>query len=157
LNPLRLSGGGLITALDELAAVTRATRQVQCTFRVRNLVSVPDPSLANHLYRIAQEAVQNALKHGRAKTIHLMLTAANGRLNLAVTDDGVGFGGESERSLGAGLENMRARARLLGAHLEIFRRKTGGTAVICSLRHDIPTHKEPRAARTSGPTPDLPG
>lgn len=138
LNPVKLAGNGLIHALEELAAVTQATRQVRCLCRCGVPAAAPDHNTANHLYRIAQEAVQNALRHGNAKTILITLNDNAGRLQLAVKDNGVGFPYGNGELAGAGLNNMKTRAAMIGARLNIQKRKGGGTAVVCILDYATP-------------------
>jgi signal transduction histidine kinase len=91
--------------------------------------------MANHLYRIAQEAVQNAVKHGKPKTIRIALKELAGSVELRVQDDGVGFPGKPRRrKAGMGVQNMQARADIIDASLDIRPGKQGGTRVTCRLR-----------------------
>jgi signal transduction histidine kinase len=95
------------------------------------------------LYRIAQEAVQNAFKHGRAKNISITLFRHNKSANLVVKDDGIGIPLHPNQG-GMGLKNMQTRARLIGGLLEIRRRKHGGTAVTCEFPQKSGTNHESR-------------
>jgi signal transduction histidine kinase len=88
---------------------------------------------ALHLYRIAQEAVQNAIRHGRAKTIKISLNAGNGRIILGIEDDGSGFNANASKSKGIGLRIMQYRAGKAGASLAVQRNPKGGVSVVCSL------------------------
>jgi signal transduction histidine kinase len=95
-------------------------------------VLVSEQGAATDLFRIAQEAVNNAIKHGRARKIQIDLARNNGKIVLTVTNDGRPF---SRRSLatGAGLKIMQHRARRIGATLQFCRGPRGGTRVTCSL------------------------
>jgi len=87
-----------------------------------------------HLYRIAQEAINNATRHGKPENIFLFLNAGARSLRLRVVDDGAGIS-ESD-SNGMGLDIMRYRARLIGGQLTIRRRNGRGTIVSCTARTD---------------------
>jgi signal transduction histidine kinase len=85
------------------------------------------------LYRIAQEAVTNAIKHGKAKQILIDLTAENDRLSLKIRDNGAGFAEQPEKLQGMGLRIMKYRATRLGATLDIQSEPGHGTVVTCSF------------------------
>ena len=92
-----------------------------------------DAFLAGHLYRIAQEAVNNALKHARATEIVIRLGRRDGALVLAVEDDGAGLPrGKGVPAEGIGLSVMRHRANVIGANLAVDSRRGGGVSVRCS-------------------------
>jgi PAS domain S-box-containing protein len=142
LNPVKLSGNGLAHALEELAAITQASKTVRCTFHCPAPLAPLSHAVANHLYRIAQESVQNAMKHGNAKKIAITLRKGDSRLMLTIKDDGSGL---PERATdGAGIDNMKTRAAMLGATLKISRPPGGGTAVVCALN---PSHTRNHADR----------
>ncbi len=141
LSPIKLSGNGLAHALEELASITELAMRVRCSCRLPKRFSLSDDVIGNHLYRIAQEAVQNAMKHGHPKMILIRLTHGANQLTLSVEHDGVGFSGEAAVNGGMGLNNMKVRAAMIGATLEIRQRKHGGTIVVCSL-HSVPGKKE---------------
>jgi signal transduction histidine kinase len=88
---------------------------------------------ATHLYRIAQEAVNNAIKHGRANHIRILLTGASSSITLNVADDGVGIGDRRAAGPGMGLRIMEYRAGLIGATLKIAAGEAGGTSVSCTI------------------------
>jgi PAS domain S-box-containing protein len=132
LNPVKVTPAGLPAALEKLAADAQSAEGPRCFFRSQGAVRLPDHHAANHLYRIAQEAVQNALKHARARNIAIILAAEGRRIVLSVKDDGAGLPGQIKKT-GMGLNNMRIRAGLIGGHLEIRRRKNGGTTVRCEI------------------------
>ena len=95
---------------------------------------IHDNAVATHLYRIAQEAIQNAIRHGQAKFIVINLLTQNDRIVLGVNDDGVGFPKKPGRHKGMGLRIMRHRARLIGGQLTIQCPSGGGTVVNCTLK-----------------------
>jgi signal transduction histidine kinase len=132
LNPVKVTADGLAAALQQLADNAASTHDLHCFFQSPERVPIADHHVAYHLYRIAQEAVQNALKHARAKSISITLTRRDGRLLLAVKDDGEGIP-RLRMNGGMGLNNMQIRARLVGSRLEIRRRRHGGTEVLCEL------------------------
>jgi signal transduction histidine kinase len=86
-----------------------------------------------HLYRIAQEAATNAIKHGQAKSIVFSLIVGKSRLILRIKDDGIGFGPETSKEKGMGLRVMQHRCRMIGATLSLRAPKEGGVTVLCSL------------------------
>ncbi len=89
--------------------------------------------LQTHLYRITQEAVNNAIKHGKARNVSIVLIRARGTITVSVRDDGIGFPDVLPKKKGMGLQTMRYRAALIGATLSILRLPTGGTRVDCAL------------------------
>jgi len=98
-------------------------------------VAVPDEAVANNLYRIAQEAVNNATKYASATSIHVHLCSdADGGITLQVADDGIGLPRDAERGTGMGLRIMRYRAHMIGGTLSIERGADGtGTVVRCEI------------------------
>jgi PAS domain S-box-containing protein len=132
LSPVKMVGQGLVSALEELAAGVQTTFGVKCVCDFPESLPVRDHAIAHHLYRIAQEAIQNAVKHGKARHIRVTFKSVPGGTELVVENDGVGFPGEKVRTGdGMGLGNMRARADIIGASLDIHRGKRGGTVVAC--------------------------
>ena len=132
LSPVSLEAGGLVHALMELAESTLALTRVQCRFVGSKKEFIPDPAAASHLYRIAQEAVANALKHGHPRKIVISLARKRDRLVLEVFDDGRGFTPTPESSTGLGLRVMRYRAALFGGDLQVKSSPGRGTRVTCS-------------------------
>ncbi len=132
LSPIRLEPEGLTDALGELAAQTSDVFGVCCNFQSERPIRVEDSVLAGHFYRIAQEAVNNALKHARAKKIVIRLKFEKGLLSLAVEDDGKGFVTPSPSRSGLGLRIMQYRADLVRGRLAVGPRPKGkGTKVTC--------------------------
>jgi signal transduction histidine kinase len=95
-------------------------------------VLVTDPHVANHLFRIAQEAITNAITHGQASHIGMSLAITDGGLSLIVRDDGIGIRTTPARALGMGLKIMQYRASLIGGTLRIEPAEGGGTVVNCN-------------------------
>lgn len=133
LYPVELETEGFMVGLEELAERTASTYNVRCEFVYRNPLWVYDHGFASHLYRIAQEAVMNSVKNGKARNITLRLITLGRRRILAVLDDGIGFSPEMKPK-GMGMKIMDYRARMIGATLEFRRRKTKGMLVACSFQ-----------------------
>ena len=130
LVPAHIDRLGLVLALELLAHSVTRLHGVNCTFARHGEVPNCDQHTAIHLYRIAQEAINNATRHGQAKNIVISLDAADHLMTLCISDDG---GGISEsHSEGTGLTIMRYRARLVGGELTIGRRNGTGTTLSCS-------------------------
>ncbi|SHK17833.1 PAS domain S-box protein [Rhodothermus profundi] len=129
LIPVELEANGLQAALHRLARQTEQLFGIRCRFQTEKEVPVADNLVATHLYRIAQEALNNAVRHGQAQRITVTLKADDEALHLWVRDDGVGIPDKLPETRGMGLRIMHYRARLLGGHLEIRRRAEGGTEV----------------------------
>ena len=133
LCPVGVEAGGLASALKDFAARTRLRHRVNCEFRGRKGAAVRDNATATHLYRIAQEAVTNALKHGKAKAIRIRLEKEDHQVVLRIEDDGVGLPEQPRKGGGMGLHLMQYRADIIGALFDIRRGADGGTVVTCSL------------------------
>jgi two-component system, chemotaxis family, CheB/CheR fusion protein len=134
LVPVEVDSDGLMAALSELAARTAEDYGTRCAFECPEPVQVSDVHMATQLYRIAQEAVTNAVKHAQARQIHLGLATNDTTLTLSVADDGVGFGHLPKGDEGIGLQIMRHRAALIGAVLSVSTAGDRGTRVECTLR-----------------------
>jgi signal transduction histidine kinase len=124
---------GIEIALRTLASTTHERTGIVCTARIADGTAVVDSVSAVHLYRIAQECVSNACRHGAAETIVISLEHQSGHLKLVVTDDGKGMDPSSTANRGIGLNLMRHRASLMGGTLEIESHAGQGTRVICHL------------------------
>jgi PAS domain S-box-containing protein len=145
LSPVRLKAEGLAEALRELAAGTRKVFGCDCRLRCDRPVRVPDHIVAIHLYRIAQEAVSNAVRHGQARCIELSLTAKGRSVTLAVNDNGAGIPHKPPQQNGMGLRIMSYRAEVIGGTLIVERDPRGGTSVICT----VPAGLRPRMTRNT--------
>jgi len=137
LLPVVSDALGLMSALDQYASEVADLFGVECRFECGHPVFIHDDAVANHLYRIAQEAVNNAIKHGRASQIRIelnQLTDTGGPgIELSITDDGVGLPKDGGNGSGMGLRIMNYRAKTIGGTLRMQRRPHGGTAVTCVL------------------------
>jgi two-component system sensor kinase FixL len=139
LVPVEVDAEGLMAALAELAARTEELGGVRCEFQCDEPVSIGDNQTATQLYRLAQEAVTNALKHARARKIVIDLSAAENVVTLSVADDGQGFSESLASTAGSGLRIMRYRAELIGAEFQLARNEPHGTVVACTLTQQQPT------------------
>lgn len=133
LSPVVLEAEGLMAALTELAANTGKMFGVKCDFAFEAPVFIEDLITSTHLFRIAQEAVTNAIKHGKAKQIKISLATTDDQLVLTIADNGAGFETQSANTKGMGLRIMQYRAGMIGGTLLVRRQTAGGTAVICFL------------------------
>jgi signal transduction histidine kinase len=133
LSPVDRDEGGLESALEELASSTAKLTGISCSFVSPGPIPNLEGGPAVHLFRIAQEAVSNALKHGRAKTVVIALDTGDGACSLRVSDDGVGFVPSITEKKGMGLSIMRYRARMIGGELEIQPNSPTGTVVACAI------------------------
>lgn len=134
LHPVDMSATGLMSAFKELALTVQQTFRIECSFICETPVLLSDGAVATHLYRIAQEAVNNALKHGKAEQIWIVLARAGDTITVSVRDNGVGFPDALPEKKGMGLQTMRYRAALIGATLSILKVPSGGTRVDCSVK-----------------------
>jgi len=137
LNPLRLEEDGLILALQDLAENIKKTFGISCHIKCNNPVFIYDNFMATHLYRIAQEAINNAIRHGRAKNIYLEIDASDQRLIMTVKDDGIGFLPVLEKKKGMGLNIMKCRAKMIGASLSIRKDADGGILIKCIVPQNL--------------------
>ena len=144
LAPAHVSQLGIVLALESLAQAVTRLENVHCTFDCDDTDVQCDKSSATNLYRIAQEAINNAVRHGGARNISLQLFIAGEWLTLRVADDGFGF--YAPATSGTGLNIMEYRARLNGGDLTIGSGEEGGTVVVCRVRR---TPVEPEAAVAS--------
>jgi two-component system, chemotaxis family, CheB/CheR fusion protein len=138
IMPVQIEVEGLRSALEELAAKTGAQSKIACRFDCPFPVAVANKTTATHLYRIAQEALNNALRHSRANQICISLSQVKDEIILEVSDNGIGFDpGFIDRTSVPGsircfgLEIMNYRAGMIGGTLRITRRDEGGMLVRC--------------------------
>ena len=151
LHPIAPEANGLMVALEELAAGTAELFKVGCRFVCPQPALMEDYTAATHLYRIAQEAVFNAIKHGRARRIEILLSSTSERLLLTVRDDGKAVPSMEQlarQQKSIGLRIMRYRAGKIGADLAFQRNESGGTDLICSM----PTTRQNMAGEDLAPT-----
>jgi PAS domain S-box-containing protein len=127
LFPVELEANGLMAALDQLAAATRSVYRMECRFRCPVPVLVADNALAIHLYRVAQEAVNNAVKHSGCRRIDIELTRAHDSVRLRIADDGAGLAARQAPGEGMGLRIMQHRAKLVGGSIQLESADSGLT------------------------------
>jgi PAS domain S-box-containing protein len=138
LSPVELATNGFMSALYELAMHIQKLFRIECRIECPKPVLIRNNLFATHLYRIVQEAINNAVKHGKAKNIFISLKPAGDRFALTVADDGIGFSNETKKSGGMGLHIMKYRAGVLDAALEVRSNIDGlGTSVICVFRKKL--------------------
>ena len=132
LMPVDDAPGALWRLLERLCADFDQIQGLRCEFGMRGDFDQVAPVVSNHLYRIAQEAIANALRHGHAQWITITLTQFATHREMVVSDDGDGFdtaGPEAAAPVGLGLRNMRARCAMIGANLSIQSIFSSGTSV----------------------------
>lgn len=134
LCPVAMDATGLVHALENLVSSTRHMAGIDCVFRCDPDVLVADPARAENLYRIAQEAVGNAVRHARAARIEVDLHRQDENCVLQVSDDGVGIPDPALRGMGMGMRLMEYRARISSAELSVESAASGGTVVTCRFR-----------------------
>lgn len=122
---------GLVSALEHWAFEVEDLFRISCRFQSDPPVLIQDDAAVNHLFRIAQEAVHNAIKHGKAKNIRIGLSERNAHGVLTIVDDGCGITDGDRGHEGMGLNIMRYRAGMIGGRLEIKRGGDRGTHVTC--------------------------
>ncbi len=133
LLPVVSESQGLMSALQLWASEVEDLFQITCRFQCSEPVLVHDVTTATHLYHIAREAVNNAIKHGEPRNIVIQLTAAQGRGTLLIRDDGCGMAEVPAGNHGMGLHIMHYRAGMIGGSLEVRHGAPRGTAVVCNF------------------------
>jgi two-component system CheB/CheR fusion protein len=137
LSPVQLDANGLMSALQELAATVEKMFRVQCRFQCDEPILIQNNAAATHLYRIAQEAINNAIKHGKARRIQITFRPMGDRHCLLVSNDGVGFSAAPKSGPGMGVRIMNYRAGEIGATLQIRNDDGKGTTVLCAFSKDL--------------------
>jgi signal transduction histidine kinase len=148
LSPVHLERGGLRDALEGLAMHARGVYGIKAEFIDKFPPTIQlETEIANHLYRIAQEAVTNAVKHGRAESVQLHLTETHGKVRLTISDDGCGMppallgaartASSPKASDGLGLRIMRYRARIARGDVRFENSAPQGTRVVCECPIDL--------------------
>jgi len=133
LAPVEFEAEGLMAALQELAARISQWSKVACTFECQSPVLIPDSNTAIQLYRIAQEAVSNAIRHGKAHHIVISLDETDTGIALSVEDDGLGLPDDWQAGPGLGTSIMAHRAAILNGTFSLEPNLTGGTLVRCQV------------------------
>lgn len=134
LVPVGSEPDALQNGLTELAGRINALGRLHCRFDCTETINVGDSFVAGHIYRIAQEAVNNAVKHSRAKNVTLQLARESANLVLEIADDGAGMAKtRSTQHRGLGLGVMQHRASMIGAELSITSKRGEGVTIRCTL------------------------
>ena len=147
LCPVELSAAGLVSALREFASEIEGRFHISCRFRADKGLLIRNLSVSSHLFRIVQEAVHNAIRHGEARTIDVCLVKAGDQLALEIRDDGTGLPARLSAAQGMGLRTMRYRADSIGAEFAVNPRKGGGTVVSCLLPIENASNKRTKPCR----------
>jgi signal transduction histidine kinase len=133
LFPVELDSNELAPALRELAVTVEKVCGIACILEGESKLAVGDRTVVNHLFRLAQEAINNSVKHGKAKRVVIGLKSVPGNVVLSIRDDGVGFTPPPPHVKGLGLRIMNYRAQKIGGSFDIRRGEDAGTLVTCSL------------------------
>jgi signal transduction histidine kinase len=156
LQPVVLDANGLIAALKALAEKVEGMFHISCLLVCDGPCRVSDNKVATHLYRIAQEAISNAVKHGKARTVVVDLAVKGDEICLTIRDDGIGLADSRTNPQGMGLRTMDYRARVIGGTLSVQDGSTqngpvpagsgGGTTIVCRVRYKEAQDKSERSA-----------
>jgi signal transduction histidine kinase len=156
LCPVQLENAGLLVALEELAAQAQTLHGIRCRLGIKGAPPACDHMTSLHLYRITQEAMHNAVRHGQARSIRIVLFSRRNRHRLTITDDGRGFDASAHgRATGAGLRLMGYRANIIGGTLSLESRPGRGTCVTCHFT-TFPHHYEIHSSRKEPRIQSLP-
>jgi signal transduction histidine kinase len=131
LLPVVSDAYGLMSALQLYATEIEDLFGLSCRFQCEEPVLIHDAAVATHLYHMAQEAVNNAIKHGHARSILIRLFSGDREGTLVIKDDGGGIERPLAPHSGVGLHIMNYRAGMIGGNLEVRREQPRGTAVTC--------------------------
>ena len=134
LSPVQLDAAGLMSALHELTSNASKLFNVSCRFECPQPVLVADNAAATHLYRIVQEAISNAVKHGQAKFIIVSLSCSADQLTLRIWNNGAEFTAGASAEGGLGLRIMQYRAEMIGATLKVSSAIDKGATVDCTFK-----------------------
>jgi PAS domain S-box-containing protein len=132
-DPIEIESSGLLASLQNLVAETRHFFNITCLFHCRDSELKVDARTGLALYRIAQEAIHNAVTHGAARQIDIELAVDAGFLCLRIRDDGIGFQTQTQNQSGMGLRVMGYRTRSIGAMLHIHSQPDQGTEIRCEV------------------------
>ena len=142
LQPVIPESRGLVSAFEDLAAHVTDLFKVSCRFDCSQPALIEDNAAATHLYRIAQEAVTNSIKHGRAQQIKISLSSTSERIVLTVSDNGDGFKKPAKPGKGLGMRIMNYRAGMIGGQLDVKEKAGRGVEVFCAVER---TGRQPAA------------
>ncbi|HKB91361.1 MAG TPA: response regulator [Opitutaceae bacterium] len=136
LLPVQLEKFGLLSALEDLTYQIQILHGIQCQFINHQPEVTFTHEVAVHLYRIAQEAITNAIRHGEANSIKVIFSVEDSLCRLVIEDNGLGFGEKSDKkSLGMGLRLMKYRASVIGATVTVKSKVDGGAIMECALAY----------------------
>jgi len=147
LAPMHLETEGLIDSFEELATTTRNHLRPECRFEYDGALPMDDVLTAIHLYRIAQEAVSNAVRHGKAKHVGIRFSTTDRGVVLTIRDDGCGLAAVPQDGKGMGLLIMKHRAAMIGANLSVDSVPQGGTIVTCAMKEPVLPSRSEHDAR----------
>lgn len=133
LSPVALEANGLASALQELTDGVRKLFGIDCTFESKGSVPLTDAMAGTHLYRIAQEAINNALKHGHPSQLLVSLKKVGDKGALTIHDNGAGFLVDGPQFQGMGLRTIAYRAGMIGADLQVKSKPGHGTTIVCTF------------------------
>jgi signal transduction histidine kinase len=136
LVPVQLGEGGLSAALEQLAFSTTRLMGVPCAFQPSGTIATGNDARMHHLYRIAQEAVNNAAKHAKPCRIDVTLSGNANATILSVADDGVGISKTTKNQRGLGMNIMKSRSTIIGGEFFIEEPTRGGTVISCAMHHE---------------------
>jgi signal transduction histidine kinase len=136
LAPVGIEANGLMSALEELTAQSAQLYRTDCCFRCEKTFLLANHESATHIYRIAQEAISNAVRHARPTQIVVELRHLSDEGMLTITNDGLSFPGNPAPGGGMGLQIMQHRAEIIGATLRVYSTSDGRTAVACKFPTD---------------------
>ncbi len=136
LMPVDIDTDGFVSALQNLVTSIRAHSNVSVRLRISDRIEISDSFAAMHLYRLAQEAINNAIKHASADRIEVELELVDQRGHLTISDNGVGIPDLSAGNDGLGLRIMRQRCGMIDAELDINSSEESGTQIQCRFPVD---------------------
>jgi signal transduction histidine kinase len=134
MNPVDIDSEGLMSALSEMSTQLSALVGVQCSFQCDEPVLIRDNETATQLFRIAQEATTNAIRHAHPDRVTISLERSDHHVVLRIMDNGSGIDADNSRASGMGLRTMAYRARMIQGDLDVRPLDGGGTEVVCSVR-----------------------
>jgi len=130
LSPVNMDKNGIFAAISELCMDTERIFRSECSFLYDDSITIEDNFIASNIYYIVREAVNNAMRHGAAKHIDIIMKECDEGIRINIQDDGCGFDPDAA-ARGMGLNLMKYRADVIGGTLNILRSKNGGTLVSC--------------------------
>ena len=140
LHPIALEIQGLKPALEEMIVNAGKMHQIHCHLNYGNDISLANESYAIHLYRIVQESINNAIRHGQASNVWIEVIQNGNDISLTVKDDGVGIPDDMENTNGMGIQIMEYRSHIINAKFDIHRNDDCGTLVTCCFQNsEFPT------------------